>query len=150
MEAGMAKINYRRVLLGGLLAAVVLVVAEVIVEALILGNIPGIGSERERLGSLGMTRENWSVVNNLIQLLIPILSCFLMVWVYAAMRPRFGPGPKTALLTGAVFLGNWLILLIYFTNVGLLPLKISIISFIDNLIVIPAAVLAGARIYREE
>jgi hypothetical protein len=27
---------------------------------------------------------------------------FLLVWLYAAMRPRFGPGPKTAILAAVV------------------------------------------------
>jgi hypothetical protein len=72
-----------------------------------------------------------------------------MIWVYAALRPRFGPGPKTALIVSAVFFLNWTILLICFTNIGLFSLKISLASFLDNLIVIPIAVLVGARFYRE-
>ena len=145
----MNKINYRRVLLGGFIAGIVQIAVEVIVEVLILGNIPGIGIERERLSSLSISKEAWSSFNHIIQLLIPFLASFLMVWVYTAIRPRFGPGPRTALIASAIFLCNWLILLIYFTNIGIFTLKVSIASFVDNLLVIPVALLAGAKVYRE-
>ena len=145
----MTKINHSRVLLGGLLAGLAMIVAEFVVELLILGNIPGLGSEQERVLALGLSRQSWGPANHVLQLLIPFLSSFLMVWLYAALRPTFGPGPKTALIVSAVFLVNWTILLVYFTNIGLFPLKISLASFLDNLIVIPIAVLVGARFYRE-
>ena len=145
----MTRINYSRVLLGGFVAGLALTVAEFVVELLVLGNIPGIGSEQERLSSLGISRQAWGPANHIIQLLIPFLGSFLMVWVYAAIRPRFGPGPRTALIVSAAFLFNWMILLISFTNIGVFTLKLSIASFVDNLIVIPIAVLVGARFYRE-
>ena len=145
----MTGINYRRVLMGGFAAGLILIVTEVVVELLILGNIPAFGSEKERLSSFGISEEGWGPANHIIQLLIPFLGAFLMIWVYAAIRPRFGSGPRTALIVGAIFLFNWLVLLVYFTNIGLFPLKVSVASFIDNLIVIPIAVLVGARMYRE-
>ena len=145
----MTKINYSRVLLGGFVAGLALIAAEFVVELLVLGNIPGIGSEQERLSSLGISRQAWGPANQIIQLLIPFLGSFLMVWVYAAIRPRFGPGPRTALIVSAAFLFNWMILLVYLTNIGVFDLKVSLASFVDNLIVIPIAVLVGARFYRE-
>jgi len=145
----MKKINYRRVLLGGFVAGLALIAAEFVVELLVLGNIPGLGSEQERVSSLGLSRQAWGPANLVIQLLLPFLGSLLMVWVYAAIRPRFGPGPRTALIVSAAFLFYWMMLLIYFTNIGLFTLKMSIASFVDNLIVIPIAVLVGAWLYRE-
>ena len=145
----MSKINYRRVLLGGFVAGLALIAAEFVVELLVLGNIPGLGSEQERVSLLGLSRLAWGPANLVIQLLLPFLGSLLMVWVYAAIRPRFGPGPRTALIVSAAFLFYWMMLLIYFTNIGLFTLKMSIASFVDNLIVIPIAVLVGAWLYRE-
>lgn len=145
----MNRINYRRVLLGGFVAGLALIAAEFVVELLVLGNIPGLGSEQERVSSLGLSRQAWGPASLVIQLLIPFLGSLLMVWVYAAIRPRFGPGPRTALIVSAAFLFYWMMLLIYFTNIGLFTLKMSIASFVDNLIVIPIAVLVGAWLYRE-
>ena len=51
------KINYRRVVLGGLLAGLVLAIGENILENLIFSNILGIGNERERLRCSILTRD---------------------------------------------------------------------------------------------
>jgi len=75
----------------------------------------------------------------------------LAVWLYAAIRPRYGPGPKTALGAGVAF---WLL------N-GLLPtadealfesfpvLRALTIDTVTWLVVIVVATLVGAWIYKE-
>jgi hypothetical protein len=145
----MRRINYRRVVLGGLLAGVVFIVVEIILEQLVFKNIPGIGSEFERMQALDITMDGWGQGNRLLAWALPFLGAILLVWIYAAIRPRFGPGPRTAVLASFVILGFWVILLAYFTNLGLFPLKLSAVSFLDNVIILPTTALTGASVYRE-
>jgi hypothetical protein len=73
------------------------------------------------------------------------------VWLYAAIRPRYGAGPKTAIRAGlvtwavAVFLaslGNY--------PLGLFPTRLQVITSIVALVEIVVATLVGARLYKEE
>lgn len=75
------------------------------------------------------------------------------VWLYALIRPRYGPGPKTALQAAAVF---W-ILAYAMPVVAFGPLMVE--EYGSQMLRIPGLValleaglgtLAGARIYREE
>ncbi len=143
-------ISWHRVILGGLAAGLALIIAEVIVEGLVLGALLGVGSEGERLATLGWSRADWGVWNHLINLALPLLTGMLLVALYAAIRPRFGPGPKTALVAAGFIVVYWSLVLIYMTNAGMWSLSIGIASFVDNLLIVPVATLAGARIYREQ
>jgi hypothetical protein len=73
------------------------------------------------------------------------------IWLYAAIRPRYGPGPNTAIRAGvavwaiAVFLSN---LVSY--PMGLFPVGLIVISTIVALFEIVVATLVGAWLYKEE
>ena len=73
-----------------------------------------------------------------------------LVWLYAAVRPRFGPGPKTAVITG---LAAWFLL--WFLGFGgtliggLYPTNLVVIIVIWELFEVPIATLAGAWLYQE-
>lgn len=145
----MSTINWRRVVLGGLAAGLALLVIETVMEHLVFRIIPGVGSEFVRLDSLNLSRQSWTFGNHLFQLLLPFAAGMLLVFLYAAIRPRFGAGPKTAILAALIVVSYWLILLAYFVNVGLFPVQLGVASLVDNLIVLPVAALAGAAVYKE-
>src|SRR5438445_8294093 len=73
------------------------------------------------------------------------------VWLYAAIRPRYGSGPNTAIRAGlvawalAVFLPN-------LSNypLGLFPTRLLVISTVVALIELPLATVVGAWSYKEE
>jgi hypothetical protein len=73
------------------------------------------------------------------------------VWLYAAIRPRYGPGPNTAIRAGlaiwgiAVFLSNFA-----GYPMGLFPARLLVISTIIALVEIVVGTLAGAWLYKEE
>jgi hypothetical protein len=73
-----------------------------------------------------------------------------VVWLYAAVRPRFGAGPKTALITG---LGAWFALGLIMTlselPMGLFPNALYYWNLIGWLVAGPLATLAGAALYQE-
>lgn len=73
----------------------------------------------------------------------------LTVWAYAAIRPRFGPGPRTA-LTAAFAI--WLAAHVAYASyafMGLYPWSLILASSVGGLV---AALVGGyveARLYRE-
>jgi hypothetical protein len=71
----------------------------------------------------------------------------VIMTVYALIRPRFSSHAKTALVTAVLFLIILMVYLANITNLGVLPLKVSLISFIFNLIELPLAILIGAVTY---
>jgi hypothetical protein len=74
----------------------------------------------------------------------------LLVFTYAAMRPRFGPGVRTAVIAGcAVFLAPTIVLL-GFTQMGWFTMAMFVKGTIGAIVATLAASVAGAAIYKEE
>jgi FtsH-binding integral membrane protein len=75
---------------------------------------------------------------------------FLLVWTYAAIRPRFGPGPRTAVYAGLVFFVIGLITTYGYKEMGVMSSGLwwsyTALWFI-NLVV---AALVGAAVYKED
>lgn len=74
----------------------------------------------------------------------------LAVFLYAACRPRFGPGPWTAVIAGAtVFLTVGVVILLTLNDLGLLTGRRLWIAAGWTLAESIIAALAGAWLYRE-
>jgi hypothetical protein len=74
----------------------------------------------------------------------------LAVWTYAAIRSRFGAGPKTALVAGLLV---WGLAYLYPTATGM-PIQIFsksllLIGALWGLFEVPLATVAGAWFYKE-
>src|SRR5467141_1316418 len=102
----MAHTNRSRVILGGLLAGLVINIGEFITNGVFLKD-----AWAQAMQALGRPSEipgSAIVIFNIWGFLLGIAS----VWLYAAIRPRYGAGPKTAIRAGlvtwavAVFLAN--------------------------------------------
>jgi hypothetical protein len=79
-----------------------------------------------------------------------LLFGILIVWAYAAMRPRFGAGPSTA-IKAALFV--WTVSHIAYGSfifTGLYGANVVILSAISGLVAALAGGLAGAAMYKEE
>jgi hypothetical protein len=141
----MGKINMARVIVGGLVAGLVWNIGEYIL------NEPNLGEKwRAAYEALGKPpQESASTIAIFVG--VTFVLGIVAVWLYAAMRPRFGPGPKTAFITGLVL---WLVLSGTFwawnQAIGLFPRDISTITLIWGLFEIPIATLIGAWLYREK
>ena len=92
----MARINTGRVIQGGLLAGLVLNVVSFANYSLIVG--PKIMSAQQAGHFLQQPRFPFFPV----WVITMFLSGIALVWLYAAVRPRLGPGPGTALTVGLV------------------------------------------------
>ena len=140
----MGKINLRRVLLGGLLAGVVLNVLEFVLNGLILG-------DRWARAMESLNRAAPEGAGAMIGYIIwGFLLGIALVWLYAAVRPRFGPGPKTAVITGlAVWVVVWLLGFGSTVIVGIFPTILVVITLVWELFEVPIATAVGAWLYQE-
>src|SRR5215467_8559108 len=141
----MAHTNRVRVILGGLLAGVVINVVEYLTNGVILKG--AWGQVMTSLGKPGDISAGAIAIFNLWGFLLGIGS----VWIYAAIRPRYGAGPGTAVRAG---LASWA-LAVFLANLsnyplGLFPTRLLVVSSIVALIEIVVATLVGAWLYKEE
>lgn|SRR5690348_1877750 len=141
----MAHTNRVRLILGGLFAGVVINVVEYVTNGVILK-----GDWGQAMQALGKPADLFAgaiAVFNLWGFLLGIGA----VWIYAAIRPRYGAGPGTAIRAGvaawalAVFLGN-----LGNYPLGLFPVRLLVITTVVALVEVVVATLAGAWLYKEK
>ena len=140
----MGRINYGRVVLGGLVAGVVLNIGETVLNALIL-----MKDWEDAMRAIGKEPLGGAAIAVMIVLLFGL--GVLSVWLYAAIRPRFGPGPKTAICAGlAVWALSYAFPSISGIPTGVFPTRLFVIATIWGLVEAPIATLVGAWLYKEE
>ena len=72
------------------------------------------------------------------------------VWLYAAIRTRFGPGPRTAVLAGfAYWVIGYALPDIGIIQTGVFPIRLIALTNMGGLGVIILATLVGSSFYRE-
>jgi hypothetical protein len=85
-----------------------------------------------------------------ISIVVSLLSGLVLIFFYAAARPRFGPGAKTALIVAVAFwFGGYLPSLIGFSMMGLFPNNLLLQWGIVGLVEMVVASLLGGWLYRE-
>jgi len=89
----MGNINITRMLLGGLFAGLVICFGEYVLGWLILGEQWAEVLTEAGTGELGGGQIGSFAV-------VGLLYGIALIWIYAAIRPRFGPGPRTAIVAG--------------------------------------------------
>jgi hypothetical protein len=75
----------------------------------------------------------------------------MALWTYAAIRPRFGPGPRTAVVAGlAVWALSYFYAGVYvYAGIVILPMKLTWLPVAWSLVEVPLATLVGAWLYKE-
>ena len=140
----MRGINAGRVLLGGLAAGLLVNLVEFLVNTFWLGQ-----AWTHALAGIGVT-----VQPGLGGAVPLVLWAFLIgitaVWIYAAVRPRFGAGPLTAIRAGLVtWVLGYLSGALAAMPMGVFPIWLLGASTLVGLPEVIMATLAGAFIYRE-
>jgi hypothetical protein len=141
----MGKINWQRVLLGGVLWA--LVYNLVNSAAFVLFGRAQWEAAYQALGRHFPLTAQFAVSYVVVTLLVGIFA----LWFYAAIRPRYGAGPKTAACAGvAVWLIGYLLPAIVW-GVLLLPLPTHVLvsASATGLVAAVLATLVGAWPYKE-
>src|SRR5213080_4306504 len=136
-------LNWGRVILGGLLAGLVLNVVDFVYYGMVMKQ--DMAAAMQALGkppipdSMIWVFAVWDFVMGIG-----------LVWLYAAIRPRFGPGAKTAVIAGlALWFFIGLMSAIGEAPMGLFPARLYAIGAVVALIKIPLACVVGAYIYTE-
>lgn len=140
----MNKIKVSRLLLSAFVTLVIAIGLDFLVEGIIASQLAvgNLVAEWNLTWIPSLKPWHWAV-----SILISAVNCIWIMWLYAALRPMFGVGIKTALLTSAfalVFIASFVTDV---TNIGLFPTHIAVIELVYELIELPIAVIAGARVY---
>jgi hypothetical protein len=139
----MGKINLGRVIGAGLLAGLVINIGEFLLNGVILA---------KELEEVMRSMDRPPIGGSAIALFVALgfFLGILIVWLYAAIRPRYGPGPKTAICAG---LFVWVLAYFYVSAgqapLGIFPTRLLIIGTVWGLFEIPLAAFVGAWLYKE-
>jgi hypothetical protein len=72
------------------------------------------------------------------------------IWIYAGIRPRYGAGPKTAMLAALLlWLAGWLAPALGQMALGAIPTYVTVVGCVGGLGGSLLAVLAGSALYKE-
>ena len=140
------KLNIARVAAGGAIAGLIMNVSEAVQHGGILG------TDNEQLYHTLNVPLPSPAANIPVLVAATFLIGFTAVWLYAAIRPRFGPGPRTAVIAGvAVWILSHVWSGVYLANgyAGIIPARLAWIPVIWGLFEAILATLAGAALYKE-
>jgi hypothetical protein len=141
----MEQLNWKRIVLGGLLAGFIIDASEVLVNGVIFGtNWAGVMQSLNRPSAF--TTKQMIAMN-----LWGFATGITMMWLYASIRPRYGAGPKTAVIAGAaMWLMNYALGGAFPVVVHIYPRKLAGITILIGLVETIVAAWAGAAVYRED
>lgn len=141
----MAHTNRGRVILGGLLAGVVINVVEFVTNGLVLKQ--AWGQAMQALGKPSELTGTAILIFNIWGFLLGIAA----VWLYAAIRPRYGAGAGTAIRAALV---AWALVAVLpnlsLFPLGIFPTRLLVVPSVTGLIELVIATIVGAWIYKEE
>lgn len=143
----MEKINIGRVILCGFVAGLVFIAVEFLLEGFI--HIAFRVNERDLLLQFSRDVTLSGARYHIVNLSYLFGFCIFVMWIYAAIRPKFGPGPKTAVIASLVLWTAVLLFIVNNVNMGLFPVKLSLVSLCFGLVELPLATVAGAKLYKE-
>jgi hypothetical protein len=140
-------INTQKVVVGGLAAGVVLAALDAVVNGFLLAD-----QNEAAMNALNPAlMENMESPGAIVAVVvIDFLFAILLTWTYAAMRPRFGPGPKTAFVAG---LQVWLVAILlyaFMTAAGMYAWGYFAVGAATSFVLFQVAAQIGGKIYSEE
>ena len=138
-------INTGKVVTGGLLAGFVMNVLDMTWNFTVLAADMKVMVDRLRLDPAVMTDPSYAIP----WIVVDFVFGLVIVWTYAAMRPRLGPGPKTAILAGLVPYVAVTAVLCGFAGMGVFTRAMMIKGSVFALISVVVGSVAGAWAYRE-
>jgi hypothetical protein len=140
----MGKINVVRLVLGGIVAGIAIDLLDYLVDGVWLA--PRWAHDMALLGKPGLSPVQIIWLN-----VLGLLTGIAAIWLYAAIRPRFGAGAKTAFIAGMAvwFIG------VFLPNVGfmyvpqLFSKHLTLYTTLGGIIEVGIGTLTGASVYRE-
>jgi len=139
----MGKINLGRVILGGIVAGIIINLGEYLLNGVILSDQWTDLMKSINRPVLDVTHVGYFMALGLVQGIVA-------VWSYAAIRPRFGEGPMTAIWAALL---TWLTTValcdLVLANMGVLELPMVLMMMGVGLIEMTIGTLVGAYLYKE-
>ncbi len=139
----MNDINLGRVLLGGLVAGVVLNCGEFLFNSVLFAQ-----QMEELFRKFNVPPPGGSFL--VVAVLLTFALGIVIVWLYAMIRPRYGPGPKTAICAALI---AWFFACLYTGIInGMvwgIPVNLMVIGLTWCAVEYILAAIAGAWLYKE-
>ena len=73
----------------------------------------------------------------------------LTIFIYAGFRPRFGPGPRTAVIAGLILWFAMTLIFLGFASMGVLTETMAIKASLLAIVNVVIGSIAGAWVYKE-
>ena len=140
-------INTKKVLIGGIAAGVVINVIDFISNTYILGARMKAESDAFKPGMSDQMTTGSAIAGYVV---MDLVLGILLVWTYAAIRPRFGPGIKTAFYAAVLF---WLLVSISvsgYMHMGMMSAGLWWSFAFIGLVNFLVSAWVGARLYSED
>ena len=140
----MSGINVRGVIVGGFVAGLVANGFDFLITTYLMA--AEFDAMLARLNVSAAATQSW----------IPIFAAagflwgFLLVFSYAAIRPRFGAGPRTAIISGVLLWSAFALAVLILMAIGLHTLQSYLKSSALYLTSAIVSSLAGAALYKED
>lgn len=140
----MKGMNVGRIVLGGVVAGLVINAGEFVLNVAVIGNEMTAAVQRLNLPPIGRSAMAGFTV-------LGFALGIGLIGLYAAIRPRFGAGPGTALVAGAaVYFFAYLYPTLGLLIMQMFPARLIAIGLSWGLVEVLAASLAGAYFYQEQ
>lgn len=144
----MNEIRVKRLVIAGLATFVVWIVAEILVEQ-VIGTLV-FGNRIQELWLQTTSLRDWSILNHAVNIFIALLNSTLLIWLYASLRPMYGVGTRTALITSALGVIWGFSLTVNGINLGIFPAQVGLVEAVFETVEFPIAMIAGAAVYEWE
>lgn len=141
----MGRMNIGKVLAGGLVAGVVMNVLDYVINVYLMKSSYDAVMQARNIPLATVQSTNAMVGLTLLDFAMAIL----LVFLYAAIRPRFGAGPKTAVVAALILAAVTGVTAAYFVEMGFFPWGVWGPSTIASTVNYVIAGLVGAAIYKE-
>jgi len=140
-------INTSKVIVGGLIGGVVANAIDFALNGFVLANM-----QKAALDALNPTLAANAMQSSKIPIFLALDFILIIanVWIYAAIRPRFGPGARTAAYAG---IASWVVGSVvagYFAGLGMFSWGLYAVSAVCALINSVVSTIVGAKFYTEE
>ena len=139
-------INTQKVVVGGFVAGVVMNVIDWVVNMFILGERMKAESDAFKPGMADQMMSGSTMASYIV---MDFILGFALVWTYAAIRPRFGPGIKTASYVALLF---WILAAVFlsgYLHMGMMSMGLWVTFAIFGLVNFLLSAWAGAKFYTE-
>jgi hypothetical protein len=137
----MQRINFRRVLQAGLVAGLVISISEYVLNEIVL---------REDIAAILSARRLSPIRREAIAAFVALafILGLVLVWLYAAIYPRFGIGAKSKIIAAALV---WFLAYFwstaFYSVLGLFPPQVFFISLAWGFIELSIAAIIAGKIY---